>query len=143
MRALCWLDAMFILEFDRTHNVLLTRFSGMLLPDDIRSLEEAAHFFLRDHGPVRRLLDFSDVSTVAIPESFFRSPSALTQISFGQVGVFVVSQEELLELVRRSARQQREYGNPEPAIVRTIAEAYAVLNIGAPNFAPVPRLGSG
>jgi hypothetical protein len=134
---------MFTLEFDRIHNVLLTRFSGMILPDDIRSLDQAARLFLRDHGPVRRLLDFSDVSTVAIPESFLSSPSALTQISLGQAGVFVVSQEELLELVRRYARQQREYGNPEPAIVRTIAEAYAVLNIATPHFAPVPRFGSG
>jgi hypothetical protein len=133
---------MFTLEFDRIHNVLLIRFSGMLLPEDIRSLDQAAHF-LRDHGPVRRLLDFSGVSTVAIPESFLRSPSALTQISLGQAGVLVVSQEELLELVRRYARQQREHGNPEPAIVGTIAEAYAVLNIATPHFAPVPRFGSG
>jgi hypothetical protein len=126
------------LEFDRTHNVLLIRFSGMLLPDDIRTFDQAAGLFLRDHGPVRRLLDFSDVSTVAIPESFLSSPSALTQISLGQAGVFVVSQGELLELVLRYARQQREYGNPEPVIVGMIAEAYAVLNIAAPDFAPVP-----
>ena len=134
---------MFTLEFDRIHQVLLIRFGGMLLPDDIRSLAQAAHLFLRDHGAVRRLLDFSDVSTVAIPESFLRSPSGLTQITFAQAGVFVVSQEELLDLVRRFVRQQREYGNPEPAIVRTIAEAYAVLNISAPHFAPVPPYGSG
>src|SRR4029450_543231 len=134
---------MFTLEFDRIHNVLLLRFSGMILPDDIRSLDQADRLFLRDHGPVRRLLDFSDVSTVAIPESFLRSPPALPQTPLGQEGVFVVSQAELLELVRRYARQQREYGNPEPAIVRTIAEAYAVLNIATPHFAPVPRFGSG
>src|SRR4029453_11893325 len=107
---------MFTLEFDRIHNVLLTRFSGMLLPDDIRSLDQAARLFLRDHGPVWRLLDFSDVSTVAIPESFLSSPSAFTQISLGQAGVFVVSQEELLELVRRYARSQREDGIPEPPL---------------------------
>jgi hypothetical protein len=134
---------MFTLEFDRIHQVLLIRFSGMLLPDDIRSLAQAVHLFVRDHGAVRRLLDFSEVSTVAIPESFLRSPSGLTQISLAQAGVFVVSQEELLDLVRRYASQQREYGDPEPAIVRTIAEAYAVLNIAAPHFTPVPRVASG
>src|SRR4029434_2866045 len=95
---------MFTLEFDRIHNVLLTRFSGMILPDDIRSLDQAARLFLRDHGPVRRLLDFSDVSTVAIPESFLSSPSALTQISLGQAGVFVVLQEGTLEVSTRSSR---------------------------------------
>ena len=64
---------MFTLEFDHTHNVLLTRFSGMLLPDDIRNLDQAIRLFVRDRGPVRRLLDFSDVSTVAIPENFLGS----------------------------------------------------------------------
>ena len=53
---------MFTLEFDHSHNVLLTRFRGMLLADDIRTLDQAVR---GDHGPVRRLLDFSDVSTVA------------------------------------------------------------------------------
>ena len=132
---------MFILEFDRTHNVLLTRFSGMLLPDDIRSLEEAAHLFLRDHGPVRRLLDFSDVSTVAIPESFLGS--RLTQISLEQAHVFVVPQEELLALLRHYVREQRDHRNPEPAIVPTVGDAYVVLNIDAPRFAPVPGFDGG
>ena len=41
---------MFTLEFDRTHNVLLTRFSGMLLPDDIRNVDQAVRLLVRDHG---------------------------------------------------------------------------------------------
>jgi hypothetical protein len=134
---------MFTLEFDRTHNVLLTRFSGMLLPDDFRNLDQALRLVVRDHGPVRRVLDFSDVSTVAIPESFLGSRSRLAQISLGQAHVFVVPQEELLVLVRRYVRQQRDDGNPEPAIVPTIGEAYVVLNIVAPHFATVPGFGGG
>jgi hypothetical protein len=61
----------------------------------------------------------------------------------GQAHVFVVPQEELLDLVRRYVRQQRDYGNPEPAITPTIGEAYVVLNIDAPHFAPVPGFGGG
>jgi hypothetical protein len=132
---------MFTLEFDRTHNVLLTRFRGMLLADDIRILDQAVRLFVRDHGPVRRLLDFSDVSTVAIPESFLGS--RLTQVSLEQAHVFVVPQEELLALVRHYVREQRDYRNPEPAIVATVADAYVVLNIDAPRFAPVPGFDSG
>jgi hypothetical protein len=132
---------MFTLEFDHTHNVLLTRFRGMLLADDIRTLDQAVRLFVRDHGPVRRLLDFSDVSTVAIPESFLGS--RLTQISLGQAHVFVVPQEELLALIRNYVREQRDYGNPEPAIVPTVGEAYVVLNIDGPRFAPVPGFDGG
>lgn len=121
---------MFALEFEHTHKVLLTRFSGMLLPDDIRALNEAVRQFVHDHGHVRGLLDFSGVNVVAIPESFFRLPPGSPQISL----VFVASQEEVLAVARRHAGQQRDHGNTEIAIVPTLAEAYEILNIEAPNF---------
>jgi hypothetical protein len=113
---------MFTLEFDRTHNVLLTRFSGMLLPNDIRNLDQSVPLFVRDRGPVRRILDFSDVSTVAIPESFLGSRSRPTQIFLGQAHVFVVPQEELLALVPRYVRQQRDYGNLNPPSCRRLVK---------------------
>jgi hypothetical protein len=115
----------------------------MLLPDDIRNLDQAVRLFVRDRGPVRRLLDFSDVSMVAIPENFLGSRWRLTQMSLGQAHVVVAPQEELLALVGRYVRQQRDYGNPEPAIVPTVGEAYAVLNIAAPRFGPVHEFGGG
>ena len=132
---------MFTLEFDRTHNVLLTRFSGMLLPDDFRNFDQAVRLFVRDHGPVRRVLDFTGVSTVAIPESFLGSGSRLAQITLGQAHVLVVPQEELSVLLRRYVRQQQDDGNPELTVVPTIGEAYVVLNISAPHFAPLPGIG--
>ena len=57
--------------------------------------------------------------------------------------MFVVPQEELLALVRHYVREQRDYGNAEPAIVPTVGEAYVVLNIDAPRFAPVPGFDGG
>ena len=63
---------MYCLAFDRAHNVLLSRFTGMLVADDIRTLDEDVRRFVRDHGNVRGLLDFSGVIHVAVPESFFR-----------------------------------------------------------------------
>ena len=128
---------MFSLEFEGDHKVLLTRFSGMLLPDDIRGLDEAVRHFIRDHGHVRGLLDFSGVSVVAIPESFFQSPSRSPQFSREQQRVFVASQEEVLALAHRYASQEGDYGYIQPVIVPTMAEAYEVLNIEAPNFIAV------
>jgi len=128
---------MFSLEFERTHKVLLTRFSGMLLPDDIRALDEAVRLFVRDHGHVSGLLDFSGVTVVAIPYSFFRARSRSPQISLGPQRVFVASQEEVLAMARRYASHERDYGNTEPAIVPTMAEAYEILNMESPNFVAV------
>ena len=64
-------------------------------------------------------------------------------MSLGQAHVIVVPQEELLALVGRYVRQQRDYGNPEPAIVQTVGEAYNILNINTPRFDPVHGLGGG
>ena len=75
------------------------------------------------------------------PHRFLGSRSRLAQISLGQADVFVVPQEELSVLVLRYVRQQRDYGNPEAAIVPTIGEACVVLNISAPHFAPVSGIG--
>ena len=130
---------MFCLAFDRAHNVLLARFTGMLVVDDIRALDEAVHRFVLERGNVRGLLDFTDIVHVAVPESFFQSRSRLPQISVDQERVFVAPQEEVLALARLYATQQRDFGNREPAVVPTLAEAYELLRIKTPNFVAVPQ----
>jgi hypothetical protein len=107
----------FWLALDCKHNVLLARFDGMLVPEDIRDLDEAVRRFVRTHGYVRGLLDFTDISLVAVPESFFWERSRLPLISAGQNRVFVAPQEvapqeEVFVLVRRYANQQRDFGPP-------------------------------
>jgi hypothetical protein len=130
---------MFCLAFDRAQNVLLSRFTGMLVADDIRALDEAVVRFVRDHGNVRGLLDFTDVIHVAVPESFFQARSRLPQISVNEERVFVAPHEEALALARRYASQQRDFGNRAPAVVKTMAEAYELLGMKTPNFVPVPQ----
>jgi hypothetical protein len=122
---------MFFVEFDSAHNVLLARFADMLVPDDIRGLDEAVRQFVRDHGPVRTVLDFSDISIVAVPESFSILGSHVPLIFLREQRVFVAARDDVLALARRYADQHREYGNPGPAIVPTMTEAYAILNIEA------------
>ena len=130
---------MFCLAFDRTHRVLLARFKAMLMADDIRLLDQAVRRFVRDQGNVRGLLDFSDVQHVAVPESFFQSRSRLPQIAVGEERVFVAPQEEVRTLAARYASQQRDFGNREPAVVSTMAEAYKILGVKRPSFVALPQ----
>jgi hypothetical protein len=129
---------MFFVEFDSARNVLLARFADMLVPDDIRGLDEAVRQFVSDHGPVPTVLDFSDISIVAVPESFSMKRSHVPLIFLGKQRVFVAARDDVLALARRYADQHREYGNPVPAIVPTMTEAYAILNIEAAQSATVP-----
>ena len=130
---------MFTLAFDRLHKVLLARFEGMLMADDIRLLDQAVGRFVRDRGNVRGLLDFTEVQHIAVPESFFQSRSRLPQIAVGEERVFVAPQEEARALARRYATQQRDFGNREPVVVNTMAEAYDILQIKWPHFVALPR----
>ena len=58
---------MFALAFDRRHNILLSRFSGVFNSSDIAELDTAIVRFTSDHGPVHGILDFSNVSAVSVP----------------------------------------------------------------------------
>ena len=128
---------MFWLAFDQKHNVLLAHFNSMLVSEDIRDLDEAVRRFVRDHGYVRGLLDFTDVSMIAIPHSFLVSRSRLPLISTGGQRVFVTPRQEMLDLALRYAEQQRDFGNPPPAVVRSLSEAYEILGIDTPRFIAV------
>ena len=46
-------------------------------------------------------------------------------------------QQEIYELARVYAAQQRDFGNIQGQIVRTLGDAYLALNLKQPDFRPV------
>jgi hypothetical protein len=49
----------------------------------------------------------------------------------------VTPQQELYELARAYVAQQRDFGNLEGQIVRTLDDAYLALDLEQPDFRPV------
>jgi hypothetical protein len=61
----------------------------------------------------------------------------LPLILLDQERVIVAPQQELHELARAYVAQQRDFGNLEGQIVRTLDDAYLALDLKQPDFRPV------
>lgn len=128
---------MFDLAYERRHKVLRSRFSGLFEPRDIEVLDGMVRRFVAEHGPVRGLMDFSDTTFVAVPETLLAARSRLPQISPGQHRVIVAPADAAFALARAYASSQRNHGNLDITVVRTEAEAHAALGLADPVFEPL------
>jgi hypothetical protein len=126
---------MFALAFEDRYRVLLVRFSGIHVPEDISELEWAATEIVAWDGPMHGLLlDYTSVEAVAVPHSFIAYRARLPQISSGYERVMVAPNPELYELAHAYARLQRDFGNPEPRVVLSLWDAYQLLGLDKPDF---------
>jgi hypothetical protein len=128
---------MFNLSFESGHRVVLAQFAGVLSSEDIKGLDKALAAFVARHGLARGILDFSSVQANALPRSFLAWRARLPQILLGQERVIVAPQQEIYELARAYAAQQRDFGNLEGQIVRNLDDAYLALDLKQPDFRPV------
>jgi hypothetical protein len=129
---------MISLSYDRVHNVLWARFSGVLSSQDIEEVDRAVMAFTAREGPSHGLLDFSAVDAVSMPLSRLVKRSQQPPFSPGFRRVCVAEGPQALELARTFASEQAQSGSGGVQIVATLAEAYAYLRIGkTPRFEPV------
>ena len=128
---------MFDLTFDRNHNVLLARFAGVFSSEDVESLDRTLTAFISRHGFARGIFDFSLVKANAAPQTFLTWHGRLPQILLGQERVIVAPQQWSYELACAYAAQQRDFGNVEPQVVRSLGDACHLLRVERPDFQPV------
>lgn len=128
---------MFTLAFEHMHRVLLVRFTGIFTPEDIAQLDRAVMEFAAQAGPVRRLLDFSNIEAFAISHTLLAERGRLVAIMPSEERVIVAPNVEVYDLARAYASQQRDFGNLEPRVVMSLWDAYRLLGLNAPEFQPV------
>ena len=116
---------MFTLTFDRRHRILLARISGAVGSGDVVAMDHAIQRFTARHGPVHDLMDFTAVSTVAVPIGKLVPPPANGD-GYRRI---VVANGKLVELARTGA--------PQSVIVPSIDEALRQLGATDPSFEPV------
>jgi hypothetical protein len=93
--------------------------------------------FVSRHGFAPGIVDFSSIEANAVPQSFFKWRARLPQILLGQERIIVAPQQEIHELACAYSAQQRDSGNVEPQVVRTLDDAYLALDLKQPDFRPV------
>jgi hypothetical protein len=128
----------FIQLFDRRHKVLLTQLSGTFAADDIVALYAAAKRIREREGPeLRSLQDFSSVTAVDVQIGRIAQHGWRPQVVPGRQRVMVVPQPEYQDIARMFAAYQKIADYDEPQVVRSLDEAYALLNLNAPLFEPI------
>ena len=131
---------MFALAYDRRHNILLTRFSGIFNSSDITALDAEIIRFTADHGPAHGILDFSSVMAVSVPLTKLIQRGRQPAISPAYRRVFVAKDPELLQLARTFTIEQGLAGSPEPIVVSSMKEALAFLAAESATFEPLAKL---
>jgi hypothetical protein len=130
---------MFALAFDRRHNILLSRFSGVFNSSDITELDTAIVRFTSDHGPVHGIMDFSAVIAVSVPLRRLLQRGRQPAISPAYKRVIVAREPELFQLARSFSIQQGLAGSPEPIVVSSMEEALKSLAVESATFEPLAK----
>ena len=120
---------MFTLAYERRHNVLMARCTGVLSSQDIAELDQAVIAFTARDGPVHGLIDFSGLEAVTVPLSKLVQRGQQPAISPGHKRVLVVPGPQGREFAAAFADQQVAAGSGGITIVSSLAEAYRLLNL--------------
>lgn len=115
----------------------MAQVSGVLSSDDLDTHDRAVLRFLAGLTGVRAIYDFSAVDALAVPASkIAQRGQQPAMISERRVVVAPRQAGEEFALIIRD--QQRAAGLPEPTIVATLEEAYALLGLDyQASFEPV------
>jgi hypothetical protein len=126
----------FTLAVERKHRVLRARATGIVSSQDL--LDNASIAFLAgERGtkgpPYRGLYDFSCVIAVAVPQSKAAERGSRRAIVRGQ-RVMVQSRAISCNVVEAFVQSQKLVGDNRIAVVDSVEEAYALLDLDSPNF---------
>jgi hypothetical protein len=127
----------FALYLEHAHRVLLFCFHGRFTLDDIARCDRAVMLTLGREGPVRGIVDLSDVETFDLPIDRLMERARQPPMAAGQARIFVATKPAILDFARSYAAMQREFGSDGPQVVGTRAEAYKILGLIDPKFEPL------
>ncbi|MEI6203417.1 MAG: hypothetical protein WCP68_15825 [Enhydrobacter sp.] len=129
---------MISLYYERRHNVVMTKISGVLSSEDLDAHDLSVLLFLAGlmagERPVRGLYDFSEVVALAVPVSRINQRGQRPAIIEGQRVVVAPPGAAGAEWAARLAEQRRAAGHSQPTIVATLEEAYRLLDLDNPQF---------
>jgi hypothetical protein len=132
----------FVLEFDPKNNILRGTMEGPITDGLLLDYYAAAARFTASHPPCRGVWDFSkvvgkfEVSSDTIRRLVKWSPI----IPAGYMRVVVAPQDYLFGLMRMLQILSDET-RPELRVVRTLDEAYRLLEVESAEFAPIDKTG--
>ena len=124
-------------EFDPVNNILRYSWDGNLTDEVLVESDAAGRRVLAARPPCRGILDFSKVTKVDVSsQTIKRIASRPPAYGLGQVVVLVAPKDVVYGLSRMFATLGEEK-RPKMHVVRTMEEAYHLLEIDSPQFSPI------
>jgi hypothetical protein len=126
-----------VVEFDAKNNVLRGTVHGPMTGVILLDFYSAATEYMVCHPPCRGILDFSQVTEFEVsPHAIRQVAAAPPAFPAGYVRVIVVPIDFIFGLARMF-QMLGEKTRPDLHVVRTLDEAYRLLQIESPEFRPV------
>ena len=126
------------IDFDATNRILRARFIGAVTDDDLKNVyrfgeEQAARF-----DPLSGITDFTDVTAVAFSPQTIRDLARTKPImpDPSRPVILVAPTPDLFGMARMFELQGAE-SRPNLQVVHTAEEAYRILDVRDPQFAPI------
>lgn len=124
-------------EFDPVNNILRYCWEGELTDDLLLEGDAAGRRLLAARALCRGIQDFSGVTTVAASAGTIkRIASRPPAHGLGQTVIFVAPKDVVYGLSRMFVAVGEET-RPRAYVVRTMEEAYHLLEVDAPQFGPI------
>ena len=126
------------LAYDRAHRVLHLQLSGVYYSDDLDRFDDIALRFVKAHGPVHMILDFSGTTALSVPAGRLARRGQLPPLCPEHTRVMVMPRSDLVEFGRTFREHQRQCGYATPIVTSTLYEALRTLSLGdMTQFQPV------
>ncbi|MGB2606298.1 MAG: hypothetical protein WBC78_22015 [Candidatus Sulfotelmatobacter sp.] len=126
-----------VVEFDAKNNVLRGTVHGPMTGATLLDFYAAATEYMASHPPCRGILDFSQVTEFEVsPHAIRQVAAAPPAFPAGYMRVVVVPIDFIFGLARMF-QMLGEKTRPDLHVVRTLDEAYRLLQIESPEFRPV------
>jgi hypothetical protein len=124
-------------DFDAKNNVLRGTLEGPMTGADLLDLYAAATKYMASHPPSRGILDFSRVTEFEVSNEAIRQVAAAAPaFPVTHMRVLVIPQTFIYGLARMF-QILTEDTRPELYVVRTMDEAYGLLQVESPDFRPL------
>jgi hypothetical protein len=126
------------IDFDPTNRILRARFEGRVTDDELQEVYRFGQGHVTRFDPLSGVTDFSGVTAVAFSSQTMRDLARSKPImpDPSRPVVFVAPSPDLFGMARMFELEGAET-RPNLHVVRTAEEAYNVLNVRDPRFAPV------
>ncbi len=127
----------FVIEFDARNNILRARLEGRVTDDILLDCYAAMARSAASHPACRGITDVSGVTESSVSSTVIKqlskSPPA---IPTGYMRIFVAPQPHVYGMARMF-QMLGEETRPDLHIVRTLDEAYRLLQVESPEFSPI------